>query len=244
MAEELTYKNEAAAGYDRAFAHITKHFVPSLLRGAHVKSGTRVLDIAAGTGIAAEAALSAVGPTGHVTAADLSPSMIEKAQERLSQAANASVAVEDGQPLSFSNSSFDAVICLVPGGRAAVSVNTMPEKSYNNRINIAIARYLPSLKDAAARVFSLGNEEKLRSLFEAANFRDVEITTECHRFVLPSFDFYFEPFEQGGGSPGQAFITLSADARRAVREEVRLDLGDTDGPIEVEVEYRFGSGRR
>src|SRR6516164_5695813 len=35
MAEELTYKNEAAAGYDRAFAHITTHFVPFLLRGAH-----------------------------------------------------------------------------------------------------------------------------------------------------------------------------------------------------------------
>ena len=32
--------------------------------------------------------------------------------------------------------------------------------------------------------------------------------------------------------------------RRAVREEVRRDLGDTGGPIEIEVEYRFGSGRR
>jgi len=29
-----------------------------------------------------------------------------------------------------------------------------------------------------------------------------------------------------------------------VREELRLDLGDAGGPIEVEVEYRFASGRR
>ena len=35
----------------------------------------RPLDIAAGTGLAAEAALVAVGPTGHVTAADLSPAI-------------------------------------------------------------------------------------------------------------------------------------------------------------------------
>ena len=35
---------------------------------------------------------------------------------------------------------------LRPGaGRAAVSVNTVPERSYNNRINLAIARYVPSL---------------------------------------------------------------------------------------------------
>ncbi len=65
-----------------------------------------------------------------------------------------------------------------------------------------------------------------------------------HCFVLPSFDEYFEPFEHGAGSPGQAFISLPEEARRAVREEVRRDLGDKGGPIEIEVEYRFGSGQR
>jgi hypothetical protein len=72
----------------------------------------------------------------------------------------------------------------------------------------------------------------------------VEITTETHRFALPSFDAYFEPIEQGAGSSGQAFVSLSEEARHSVREEVRRDLGDKGGPIEVEVEYRFGSGRR
>jgi ubiquinone/menaquinone biosynthesis C-methylase UbiE len=264
LAEELTYKNEAAAGYDRAFAPITTYFVPFLLRAAHIAPGMRVLDIAAGTGLAAEAALGIVGPTGHVTAADFSPAMVERARERLSRAKNASVAVEDGQALSFSDRTFDAVVCslglmffpdpprglaefhrvLRPDGRAAVSVNTVPERSYNTRINLAIARYVPSLAEAAARVFSLGDEKKLRSLFEAAAFRDVEISREIHRFALPSFDAYFKPFEQGAGSPGQAFVSLSEDARHAVREEVRRDFGDTGGPIEIEVEYRFGSGRR
>ena len=73
MAEELTYRNEAAAGYDRAFARVTTHFVPFLLRAAHVAPGMRVLDVATGTGLAAEAALQVVGATGHVTAADLCP---------------------------------------------------------------------------------------------------------------------------------------------------------------------------
>ena len=179
MAEELTYKNEAAAGYDRAFAPITTHFIPFLLRAAHIAPGMRVLDIAASTGLAAEAALGVVGPTGHITAADLSPAMVEKARGRFANAKNVSAAVEDGQALSFSDGSFDAVICslglmffpdpmrglaefrrvLRPGGRAAVSVNTVPERSYNTRINLAIARYLPSLAEAAARVFAWRRDE-------------------------------------------------------------------------------------
>jgi O-methyltransferase/aklanonic acid methyltransferase len=53
----------------------------------------------------------AVGPTGHVTAADLSPAMVEKARGRLGHAKNASVAVEDGQALSFTDGSFDVVMC-------------------------------------------------------------------------------------------------------------------------------------
>ena len=264
MADELTYKKEAAAGYDRAFARVATHFVPLLLRAAHLAPGMRVLDIAAGTGLAAEAALAAVGPTGHVTAADLSPAMVEKARERLTKAKNASVMVEDGQALSFSDGSFDAVVCSVglmffpdplrglaefrrvlrPGGYAAVSVNTVPERSYNTRINIAIARHVPSLLEAAARVFSLGDRAKLRSLFEAVDFCDVEIAMESDRFVIPSFDAYFEPYEQGAGSPGQAFLSLPEEARHDVREAVRRDLHDTGESIEVEVEYMFGSGRR
>jgi ubiquinone/menaquinone biosynthesis C-methylase UbiE len=264
MTEELSYKTQAAAGYDGAFAEVTTHFAPYLVRAAHITTGMRILDIAAGTGLVAEAALNVIGPAGRVIAADLSPAMAEKARVRLGQARNASVAVEDGQALSFVDGSFDAVVCslglmffpnpqrglaefhrvLRAGGCAAVSVNTVPERSYNTRINLAIARYLPSLADAAARVFSLGNEMKLRSLFEGANFREVEIATQTKVFTLPSFDNYFEPIERGAGSPGQAFVSLPEAVRRAVREEIRLDLGDTGGPIEVEVEYRFASGRR
>jgi hypothetical protein len=72
----------------------------------------------------------------------------------------------------------------------------------------------------------------------------VETTTEAQRFVLPSFEAYFEPFEQGGASSGQAYLMLPEAERRAVREEVRRNLGDTGGPIAIEVEERFASGYR
>src|SRR6266853_1408332 len=111
MAGELTFRDEAAAEYDRAFAHVTAYFMPFLLRAAHLAPGMRVLDIATGTGLSAEAALAAVGPTGHVTAADVSPDMAEKARRRLGEAQNVSVSVEDGQALSFADCSFDVVLC-------------------------------------------------------------------------------------------------------------------------------------
>src|SRR5450432_1001447 len=183
MVEELVFKDEAAAEYDRAFAHVTAHFMPFLLRAAHIAPGIRVLDIATGTGLSAEAALAAVGPTGHVTAADVSPAMAEKARERLGKAPNASVSVEDGQALSFADCSFDVVLCnlglmffpdpvrglsefrrvLRPGGRVAVSVNTVVERSYNHQINDMIARHVPSLAESVARTFALSDELRLQS---------------------------------------------------------------------------------
>jgi ubiquinone/menaquinone biosynthesis C-methylase UbiE len=261
---ELSYKDQAARAYDRAFAHVSTHFLPFLLRAARLEPGRRVLDAATGTGLAADAALAIVGPAGHVTAADVSLAMVDRARPRLAGLPNTSVVVVDGQSLSFDDGTFDTVLCslglmffpdparglsefhrvLRPGGRAAVSVSTTPEHSYNGRISVIIARRMPSLAKATARIFSLGEEAQLRSLFEAAGFRDVETTTEAHRFVLPSFEAYFEPFEQGGGSSGQAYLMLPEAERRAVREEVRRHLGDTGGPVGIDVVERFASGRR
>jgi ubiquinone/menaquinone biosynthesis C-methylase UbiE len=264
MVEELVFKDEAAAEYDRAFAHITVHFMPFLLRAARIAPGLRVLDIATGTGLSAEAALAAVGHTGHVTAADVSPAMAEKARERLGKAPNASVFVEDGQALSFADCSFDVVLCnlglmffpdpvrglsefrrvLRPGGRVAVSVNTVVERSYNHQINAIIARHMPSLTEAVTRTFVLGEASLLRSLFAEAGLADIETNTVRHTFVLPSFDAYYGPFERGGASTGQALAALPEEIRRAVRVEVRRDLADSGGPVEAEAEYRIASARR
>jgi len=41
MPEELTFRNEAAALYDQAFAHLKAYFMPFLLRAADVAPGMR-----------------------------------------------------------------------------------------------------------------------------------------------------------------------------------------------------------
>ena len=247
MSSELSFRAEAAAEYDRAVSHVSTFFLPFLLRAARLTAGQRVLDIATGTGIAAEAALGGVGPTGSVIATDVSPEMVDEARRRLEKSANATVTVEDGQSLSFPEKSFDTVLCsfglmfmpdparalaefhrvLRPGGRAAVSVLTAPERSYNGRVNVIVARHKPDLTQATARSFALGDAARLHALFVQAGFLDIETATEKHGFVLPSFDAYYGPFEPGGGSTGQALASLPNATRDAVRQEMRQALGDT-----------------
>jgi SAM-dependent methyltransferase len=194
----------------------------------------------------------------------MSPEMVAKARKRLDRAQNAAVAVEDGQALSLAGESFDAVLCslglmffpdparalaefhrvLRPGGRAAVSVLTAPDRSYNGRINVILAQHVPALAQATARTFALGDAARLKLLFVEAGFLAVQTGIEKHCFVLPSFDAYYGPFERGGGSTGQALLALPEAARRAVREEVRHAVGDIGGPVNIEVEVRTASGQR
>lgn len=257
----------SAAGYDRGFGSISGQFIPGLLRAARISRGQRVLDVATGTGIAAEAAAELIGPYGTVVATDLSPSMLEKARERLGSRPNVSFAVEDGQSLTFPDGQFDAVVCAMglmlfpdPGrglaefrrvlredGWAAVSVATVPERAFAVRVDAIIGRHLPDHAATAAKYFSLGSAELLRSLFGAAGFRTVATTTEARRYPFRSFAAYFKPIEDGQGPTGQAYVALPTEIQERVRDDARLQLerdAAKGGPIEIEVELLFGWGQR
>ena len=101
----LQYEHGAATGYDRAVGNLTRQLVPTLLKAAQLEPGLRVLDVGSGTGIAAEGAAAIVGASGHITATDISPAMLEQARQRLGNLANFAFSVEDAQAMSFPDAS-------------------------------------------------------------------------------------------------------------------------------------------
>ena len=99
----------SASAYDRWIGRWSRLFIPSLLRAAGIATGHRVLDVATGTGEAAMAAISLVGPMGVVIGADISAAMLGAAGARLPESYRS--VVTDGQALAFCDASFDSVLC-------------------------------------------------------------------------------------------------------------------------------------
>jgi ubiquinone/menaquinone biosynthesis C-methylase UbiE len=255
------------SGFDQTFGMPMRQFIPTLLRLAQLAPSQRVLDIATGTGMAAEAALAVVGASGHVTAADDTDVMLQRARERLAGRPNGAFAAERAEALGFPDGGFDVVLCsmalmifpdrmralrqfhrvLRDGGRLAVSINTRPERSLTGRVRKAVSRHVPSMQVSMACHYSLSDTDRLRDLLQTAGFRDVETLVETRYFSFPSFSVYFEPFEQGGGPWGAAYAALPAATRRTIREEVQRGLtGDItrDAPITIGVDIAFGSARK
>ena len=261
------FGSTSAAGYDRGFGSISGQFIPALLRAGRVGPGCKLLDVATGTGVAAEAAVQVIGSSGSVLATDLSSAMLDRARERLSLIPNVSFSIEDGQSLSFPDGEFDAVLCamglmlfpspgrgllefrrvLRDGGWAAVSVNTAPERAFVTRIDAIISKYDPLHAEIGTRHFSIGKPRLLASLFTAAGFRNVDTFAESRRYSFVSFDGYFAPIANGQGPTGQAYVALPADIQQLVREDTRQQLegnASRGGPVQVEVEILFGCGQR
>jgi ubiquinone/menaquinone biosynthesis C-methylase UbiE len=224
-----------------------------------------VLDVATGTGAAAQAAAAIVGPSGRVVAGDISPAMLEVARRKLRDAP-VTLDTLDAHALPFADERFDAVICqlglmlfsdppralaefrrvLRPGGRVAVSVSTTPERTLYLRVSAAIARHVPSKASTLNRCFDIADAGRLAVLLADAGFRDIQVESEHRELRFASFDSYFGDIERGATLSGQEYVCLPEHVRRRVREDVRRDLlvDGSDRPLTINMEVLVGSGRR
>lgn len=89
--------------------------------------GSRVLDVATGTGMVAVAMAQAIGPTGRVTGIDMSTGMLDKAQVNIRKMALTNIDLHemDAEKLDFKSSYFHSVVCsyglfFIPDMQAAL----------------------------------------------------------------------------------------------------------------------------
>jgi ubiquinone/menaquinone biosynthesis C-methylase UbiE len=253
------------AAYDLYIGRWSRLFVPALLDAAEIKNGDRVLDVATGTGEAAQLTLDRVGPSGLVVGSDISAAMLDAASTRLSSPRFLPV-VSDGQSLAFPDSTFDAVLCqlglmffpdpasgltefrrvLRPGRRAALCVISLASRAPMWGILAeTLSGVLPEHTKTLHLSFSLADAARLERMLGVAGFSNVRITRETRRDWVPSFDEYWAPIEAGTGSLPQAYLALPEESRLAVRDEVHRKLlqFEAEGRLDLSVEMLIASGQ-
>src|SRR5450755_194476 len=178
---------------------------------AGVKAGNSVLDVAAGAGEQTITAAKRVGPTGRVVATDISSNIIAFADALVSREglSNVETLVMDGENITLSDESFDAVISRVgliyfpdqqkalggmrrvlkPGGKIGAIVYSTPDNNKFFSLPVSIIRrraQLPPPLPGQPGPFSLGAAGVLEAAFVQAGFRDPVVRTVSAPLRLPS----------------------------------------------------------
>jgi ubiquinone/menaquinone biosynthesis C-methylase UbiE len=94
----------------------SKYITPSLLSFLEhlvpqfgIKAGQSVLDVGTGTGVLIPYLIRAVGPSGSVTAIDLSEKMVQACKAKYAEVKNVTIKVGNIEDVAFPAESFDAV---------------------------------------------------------------------------------------------------------------------------------------
>ena len=212
--------------------------------------GSRVLDIAAGSGDQTLDIVRRIGTQGHLLATDISVSILALARENFRAAGlhHVHTRVADAQALGLAGANFDAAICrlglmfcvdplealvqarmaLKPGGRFSALVFSTAEK--NPCLSITIDTGLKHAGIAkksmvkSGTLLSLGEPGLLDRLLRAAGFIDVNVQPLSAPFRLSSSAQYVD-FLRYSASPIMAMLaSLSTEAQINAWADIENEL--------------------
>jgi SAM-dependent methyltransferase len=247
----------AAGDYPAVARHIADGPVRAAVEAAQVRRGTRVLDVATGSG---NVALLAAEAQAQVVGLDLVPELLDVARRR---AIAAGVDIEwvhgDAEALPFADGSFDSVTSVFgvqfaprhqvsanelirvcgPGGTIGL-VNWTPEGLIGEMFQI-MGRYLPPPPAFATAPPLWGDERHVRELF-ARHDVSLSFTRDSNLFEFDSVDQYQTFFEQHYGPTIKAQEKLAPegrwdDCRAELRELFDRRNTATDGSCRIQAEY-------
>ena len=195
--------NRVAAGYDNSALRFFPFCADRLIVRLNPARGSKILDVATGTGVVAMAAMQAVGHEGRVMAIDLAEGMLDRLQEKIDKFGipNIDLHVMDAAALEFRSEYFDHVVCSFgifflpdmsvglrewtrvtkPGGRILFTV--FGKQAFQPMMELFIRRIenygvdAPD-KDAPFAAMRLADPERCRDLLSGAGLKDIEVHTE------------------------------------------------------------------
>jgi SAM-dependent methyltransferase len=238
---------------------------------AGVQAGSRVLDVAAGTGESTLMTARRVGPNGYVLAADVSASMLNVAAEAVRQAglANVETRVMNAENIELDSDSFDAVICRMAlmlfstpgkalnrmrrvvkaGGKVAVMVHAALERNPYHAIRQETVRRLGNIPWPAPGepwMFALGAPGVLEGLYREAGFQNVSAHAAPIRRGFPSAAAAVGSMRKGAGDLKELMTELKEVDREIAWAEIEEKFKRFEGPngLEIPGEVLIGVGTK
>ena len=242
-----------------------------MLELANVQPGSRVLDVAAGTGDQTLMAARRVGPTGNVLATDDSASMLKVAAEaaRKEGLTNVDTRVMNAEDLELDADSFDAVICrnalmlfanpakaltemrrvVKPGSKVAVIVFSAAERNPHHGIPFAIIRRLgniPSPTPGEPWMYALGDPGALEDVYRQAGFLNLSVQEVPIKRHSPSAADAVRNMRKGAGELKELMNRLSEADRELAWAEIEEQFSRLEGPSALEIpgEVLIGVGTK
>ncbi len=200
---ERTNWSSAATGWRRRDELLRKGSAPvteRLLELSGIKTGSRLLDIASGTGEPAISAAHIVGAAGTVLGTDLVDEMLAVAREKAAKTtlANIEFRCVDAETLDFDTDSFDAVTirwglmfmpepqaCLTAahkalkqGGRISLACWSAPDKNpFVGVLLNTLSKYMdvPTPPPGSPGIFAFADPDRLQDVMAVSGFKNIKL---------------------------------------------------------------------
>ena len=236
--------------HDAVFVKGAAPAAETMLDLAGVRVGSRVLDIASGTGEPAIPAARRVGENGYVLGTDFVEGMLETARAKAALAGlgNVEFRVVDGEALDVPAASFDAVTirwgimfmpdalgclraahrALKPGGKIAVACWAGPEKNPWAAIPMGIMMKhanIPKPPPGALGIFAYADPERLKGVLVEAGFKNVVVeAVDLSLMEFDTFSEYWRLTHEMAGPIASMLETLPPAKRAVVEAEIAAEV--------------------
>jgi ubiquinone/menaquinone biosynthesis C-methylase UbiE len=242
-----------ADAYDRFSQQVTLPFAEDAARLVRIGEGTRVLDVAAGTGTFA---FAAARRGARVLATDFAPAMVDRlARKARDERLTVETAVMDGQALDLPEHSFDVaasifgllffpdhdkglrelVRVLVPGGRAVIATWAPPPRGEMSRImGLAMAAAMPIVAPPSSpppppHWAKLGDADALRVRLLDNGFANAHVVELRHVWVFDNLEDFTATMPKAAPQAVAMFGAFTPAQRAAFVEAIATDFRARQG---------------